>query len=72
VSKAPIPAYTVINLSGAIGDVMRASAAWGQADGRGEDVQPFILVVMQNVAQLMALCLQREPTEAELMSVIGG
>lgn len=68
----PIPPYTKANLCGAIGDVIRASAAWGMADARGEPGDMHIQIVAQVVGQLLALCLQREPTPEEMASVVGG
>lgn len=68
----PIPPFTVANLVGAVGDVMRASAAWGMADARGEDAVMHVQLTAQAVAQLLTLALQREPTNEEMSAVIGG
>lgn len=67
-----IPAYTLSNLTGAVGDVVRASTVWGMAEARGEETREHIVAVAQAVAQLLALCLQREPSQEELGAVIGG
>lgn len=71
-TKPPIPPFTVAHLVGALGDVIRAAAAWGQADARGEDADAHIVLVMQCVAQMLTLALQREPTHDEVIAVIGG
>lgn len=68
----PIPALTIDNLTGAIGDLMRTANAWGQADARGEDCAAYIQVTAQAAAQLLTLMLQREPSEGELLAVVGG
>ena len=68
----PIPPYTVANLCGAIGDVIRAAGAWGESAAKGEAPDQSVALVMQCAAQLLTLALQREPTDAELLAVIGG
>lgn len=68
----PIPPYTIVNLCNGIGDVMRASAAWGMADASKEQTEAYITAVGQAVAQLLTLALQREPTVEEMTLVIGG
>lgn len=71
-NNPPIPPRTFDNVCGALGDVMRASAAWGMADVKGEVTDQHIQLVSQMVAQCLALMFQREPTDAEMMRVIGG
>lgn len=66
----PVPKFTLENLQGAIGDVMRASAAWGQADARGESHDQHIPLVMQCIAQLLTLCMQQEATPEQVMGCI--
>lgn len=65
-----IPEWTLPNLQAAIGDVMRASAAWGQADAKGEDVSAHINCVSEVVAKLLALIMRRDPTADELIACI--
>ena len=67
-----IPPLTVVNLCGAIGDVVRTAFTWGQAASLGDAQEPEIIASAQATKQLLALCLQREPTDAEMALVIGG
>lgn len=69
-SKPPIPSLTIDSLTGAIGDVIRACNAWGQAEGKAENADAYVPVVAQAVAQLLCLVLQREPTDGELIACI--
>jgi hypothetical protein len=68
--KNQIPAYTITNLCAAVGDVVRASGAWGKESADGTDALAEIQLVMVCVQQLLTVCLQREPTAAEMESVI--
>lgn len=68
----PIPKYTIANLCGSIGDVLRAAAAWGAASVGDQPADAELALVSQTVMQLLTLALQREPTEAEMLAVIGG
>lgn len=69
-SKPPIPPLTIDTLTGAIGDVIRASNAWGQAEGKNENPDAYVPVVAQAVAQLLCLVIQREPSDGELIACI--
>ena len=70
--KPPIPPYTVVNLCAGIGDVMRAAGACGMADASGSSSDAHLQLLAQAVAQLLTLCLQREPTDQEMSAVVGG
>lgn len=67
----PIPALTLTNLQGVLGDVMRAAASWGMADAKGEPTDQHIAIVMQCVAQAMALVMQETPTSDQVLGVLG-
>lgn len=70
--KPKIPPLTIDTLTGAIGDVVRSSNAWGAA-AQGDDIgEAYIPAVAQAVAQLLALVIQREPTDGELIACLGG
>lgn len=70
--KPEIPQYTIANLCGAIGDVVRTAFIWGQSSVGDGTQEPEIMASAQATKQLLTLCLQREPTDAEMALVIGG
>lgn len=70
-TPAPIPPNTVQNITGAIGDVIRAAAVWGAESTVKEPDDRTYIVVGQYTVQLLTIILQREPTEQELAATFG-
>lgn len=70
--KPPIPPFSHAIICGAVGDVIRASASWGQSEAEGKADDASIMLVTQTVAQLLSILFQRMPTEQEMAQVVGG
>lgn len=66
---SPMPALNLANLAGAVADLVRASAVWGAESTQREPDQRTYVMVVQHVAQLVALVMQRDPTDDELCTV---
>lgn len=67
--NVPIPKNTPENIAGAIGDVMRAGAAWGSTAAAGEPPEAAYQLCMQMIVQALTIIYQREPTAAEVEAV---
>jgi hypothetical protein len=68
----PIPPYTMANLCGAVGDLLRAATVYGQQMEKGEPPAEVYQLVAQFTVQLLTLCAQREPTQDEIDRVFYG
>lgn len=64
-----MPALNLANLAGAVADLVRASAVWGCESTQKEPDQRTYVMVVQTVAQLVALVMQRDPTDDEMTLV---
>lgn len=62
----PLPPNTPSNIAGAIGDVLRAGAAWGADTAKGEPTEQAYQMCMQFLYQALSIIYQREPTPEEV------
>lgn len=70
-SQFTVAPWNMANLQGAVGDLMRASYAAGMAEQSESSSMTQMGLVIHCVGQLLALCLQREPTPEEVAGVVG-